>query len=240
MRILSSVHIRALALGVVAVAAFAVVESCTIVPNLPSAVFQLVVTGTGNVGGTYTWSPTSVSGGAFTGSYDYFYNSCNDPIPMDTKSYGLIYEWFLSSSTNHSTPAADADVIQYGALPGASGVDDWDTHVVTTVDRSQGGILPTTSPEAGVTAGEVLTVGYLYSDVSGSAENTSATTFQWQSSTSQPPTDASFTDVVAETQKTYQTSGGDSGHYLRVKVTVAAMDGTKASTAAASPPVYIP
>ena len=145
-------------------------------------------------GGTYA---RDTSGG---GPADYTFNSYNDGTVVDTVGHGGAEYWFLSSSTNHSTTATDSNDAASIALPNTN-AGGWWVVVLTAADYTQGGAVPTTNPLNPVTAGEVLTVGYHYSDTSGSAENTSATQYQWQTSSSQLPTDASFTDIARATAR---------------------------------------
>jgi hypothetical protein len=211
----------------------------------PKAIFQLVITASGGASGTYVWSPTTVPGGVYSrdttggGPAAYIFDSYGDGTVKDTIGHGSSEYWFLSSSTSHSTTAIDSSDTASLALPDTNS-GGWWVGVLTGADYSQAGAVPTTNPLNPVVAGVVLTVGYHYSDPSGSAENISATQYQWQSSSSQPPTDASFTDISGATSQTYTTSGANSTHYLRIKVTVVAQDGTTASAASASQPVYVP
>ena len=229
-------------------AVLAVLVGCPMTTNNgggPKATFQLVVTASGGASGTYIWSSTSAPGGAYSrdtnggGPADYIFNSYNDSTVKDPTGHGSSEYWFLSSTTSHSTVAIDSNDSASIALPDTN-LGGWWEGVLTAADYSQAGAVPTTNPLGPVVAGEVLTGGYHYSDPSGSAENTSGTQYQWQSSSSQPPIDASFTDIPGATGQTYTTSGANSTHYLRVQVTVAAQDGTVASSPSSSQPVYVP
>ena len=238
--------VRAAAFTIVTLSALGALVGCPLSSGgVPTAAFQLVVTAGGGASGTYVWSPTSVPGGAYSrdtsggGPVAYIFNSYNDSTVKDTLPHGGAGYWFLSSSTSHTTTAIDSNDAANIALPDTNSGGWWES-VLTAVDYSQGGAVPTTTPLLAVYATEVLTVGYRYSNPSGSAENTSATQYQWQTSSSQPPTDASFADIPGATSQMYTTSSANSMHYLRVKVTVVAQDGTTAAAPSASQPVYVP
>ncbi|MBF9019005.1 MULTISPECIES: hypothetical protein [unclassified Oceanispirochaeta] len=76
------------------------------------------------------------------------------------------------------------------------------------------------------TTGEIddeLTANYLYFDTEGDAEATTSTSYQWYRSDSEGET---YTAITEATSKTYTPNNDfDSGHYLKVEITVTASTG---------------
>ena len=195
----------------------------------PTVKFGIMVSGAGNA--------------AANGFYDRtgFHVQDLENRPLYTKTgsvdyYCYIYPWdgavwaidnTLTAGGNNPDPQYSKNSWPSTMVPPVTG---WS--VLSTGTAPAPGIIRYDITGTYAASDEVLTAEYLYSDAEGDAESTSETLYQWYRSDSENGT---YTAIAGAASKTY-TTVNDSGYFIKVEITPAALSGIPAGPPVMSSP----
>ena len=184
--------------------------------SMPTATFQVVVTGP-SLAGTYVWSSPDNAYRTVIGGTPYF-------VYLDsiTGTWGV--KWSVSPNAWSTSPV-------FGALPATLGSNWLPVNEISSVDNSAGGIsVQGSQPDTPVSLAlsPILQVRFLSSPGSGA-------TFQWVNANT--PTGTALS--ILGSSSTYAVMPGDYHKWIRVVVTPTDGTGVVAGSPVTSPPVYV-